>query len=102
MRDVATHSVSTIAVAQIRPARAVSPVGRRVYVTSFATSDMSVIDAPRTRPQNGARWSAPLDVALSSDGRTIFVAYYDAKSVSIISGARHTTVDVGSGPARRR
>jgi len=82
---------------------AVSPDGSRLYVTSFAQGELTVIDVAANRVVN--RIALPVSgafaVAVSPDGRKIYVTGHDDGVVVIIDAARERvleTVQTGTQP----
>ena len=65
---------------------AASPDGTRVYVTNFASSNVSAIDtATKAVVANVNTGDSPVGVAVSPDGSKAYVANYGGNSVTIIN-----------------
>src|SRR5665811_2334543 len=81
---------------------AVTPDGKKVYVTNYDGNTTSVIDTATnivTATGNGV--IGPAGVAVSLDGKKAYVANEDEDTVSVIDTTTNTVtdnVDVGSSP----
>ncbi|MER0477540.1 IPT/TIG domain-containing protein [Streptomyces sp. Edi2] len=70
---------------------AITPDGRRVYVTNFGASSISVIDT-RTRSviTTIGVTSGPWEIAIAPDGLRAYAACFGTDSVAVIDTATHT------------
>jgi YVTN family beta-propeller protein len=82
---------------------AITPDGRRIYVTNTALDTVSVIDTATNSLVGGqiGVGHIPEDIAIAPDGKRAYVANPQSNSVSVIDTATNTaiaTVPVGSFP----
>src|SRR3990167_1869499 len=85
--DTATNTVvETVSVGIAPTGVAITPDGRKVYVTNVNSNDISVIDASTNVVINKsvAVGAKPSGVAITPDGRKIYVANFNSDDVSII------------------
>ena len=89
---------------------AVTPDGKRVYVTDFQSDKVRVIDGaqsgdPTVSATTLTVGSNPYEVAVTSDGEHAYVTNLTSGTVSVISGVQSAspsvtaTLNVGKGPA---
>jgi YVTN family beta-propeller protein len=78
---------------------AVSPDGSRVYVTNFATDNLSVFDAATNAPVVGSPFATggtfPFGVAVSPDGSRVYVTNQNSSNLSVFDAATNAPM-VGS------
>ncbi|WP_406164502.1 protein kinase domain-containing protein [Streptomyces sp. NBC_00996] len=86
--------LSSIQVGNSPAGVAVSPDGRRVYVTNFSSDSVSVIDTSTNRTVDNPIpvGDSPSGVAVSPDGRRVYVTNNDSASVSVIDATKNRTV----------
>ncbi|MFD7440738.1 serine/threonine-protein kinase, partial [Streptomyces sp. NPDC059909] len=86
--------LSSIRVGNSPAGVAVSPDGRRVYVTNFSSDSVSVIDTAtnRTVDEPIPVGNSPSGVAVSPDGRRVYVTNNDSASVSVIDATKNRTM----------
>ncbi|MFF1358945.1 serine/threonine-protein kinase [Streptomyces sp. NPDC058297] len=90
----ASTSVLSMPVDKSPQGVAASPNGRRVYVTSYSSGSVSVIDpnTDRTVGKPIPVGDNPEKMTVSPDGRRIYVTSYSSDSVSVIDATTDRTV----------
>ncbi|MGW7365805.1 protein kinase domain-containing protein [Streptomyces sp. NPDC054841] len=85
---------SSIRVGKSPAGVAVSPDGRRVYVTNFGSDSVSVIETATNRTVDDPIpvGNSPKGVAVSKDGRRVYVTNNDSASVSVIDATKNRTM----------
>ncbi|MCX4509362.1 serine/threonine-protein kinase [Streptomyces sp. NBC_01619] len=92
--DSANPELSSIQVGNSPSGVALSPDGRRVYVTNFSSDSVSVIDTATNRTVDDPIpvGNSPSGVAVSPDGRRVYVTNNDSASVSVIDATKNRTM----------
>lgn len=81
---------------------ALTPDGKKIYVTNFRGNITSIIDAATNKvTANISVGDSPCGIAVTQDGKKVYVLNYDSNTVSVINTATDNviaTVPVGNSP----